>query len=852
MVAWAALGKAAMGGLKAGAKKVATDKLLNRKKKTNKRRASAKKIMGLDDKEKEGGGKQRGGALAIRPTMGLVNTERDFAPLSTSVGESDIIIIKKQVIQVRDILKDTHSAKEQERKNLRKAKQLDKKKKEEDKIETSKPKVKPKESKGGMKLPKPGLGIGNFLTWLAIGLIFAKLKELMPAIRNILKILKPIANFIGGLLEKTIGFIVGFIDLAYAGVENLEKLIVAIGGEGAGELFNKFGKLFTQLMNGALIAALVASRVGLFKKPKKPQDVDLDGKPKKPKKPKWQKNLKKWWKKTPVGKFIRNQKAAWKRFTRSVSRGPLGKIAKVLNPKNIGNWINTGGVDKALKGGVRNIGNFIKDPGKALQKIKVPKSVQNLTKNITQKIKPGKVLKNLQKTQVGTKVTNVLKDSQKALKNLQKTDIGKQVTQIGKKVTNVLKDPQKALKNLQKTQIGKQVTQAGKTLQNLNPFKGGMNLNIGKRLQQAGDNILKLGKGVMNSLPNFNKLGKKLGGALTTAYQNSQEWVKKRYDNVVDISKSLKSKFDNALKGAGNAFNSMKKGAQEAVMKKVLEPVMEFLQPLIKQLKGVGGSIMKTLQKIPGFDQITKVLNKFGGKGSKGLMKKLGGKAIPIIGGVVNMAFAYDRLSKGDSVGGLIEGTSGILDLIGLIPGGQFGPPISLGLDAYMFARDFVPQIQEGEDAAINALGLSGFKSSIDNIFSKLPGLGEIASMITGGDKKDETATSEGTKGTEGEKTTIKNTQKMDKTFKSGGNTYDLSQSMGGLTKEEYAALDASERNRLNRRLRIYENQNYKQKNADIISNKTISSEGLNTDPSYGSGGFMRVDTEIYIQPIEV
>ena len=33
---WAALGKAAMGGLKAGAKKVATDKLLNRKKKRSK------------------------------------------------------------------------------------------------------------------------------------------------------------------------------------------------------------------------------------------------------------------------------------------------------------------------------------------------------------------------------------------------------------------------------------------------------------------------------------------------------------------------------------------------------------------------------------------------------------------------------------------------------------------------------------------------------------------------------------------------------------------------------------------------------------------------------------------------
>ena len=277
----------------------------------------------------------------------------------------------------------------------------------------------------------------------------------------------------------------------------------------------------------------------------------------------------------------------------------------------------------------------------------------------------------------------------------------------------------------------------------------------------------------------------------------------------------------------------MKKGAQEAVMKKVLEPVMEFLQPLIKQLKGVGGSIMKTLQKIPGFDQITKVLNKFGGKGSKGLMKKLGGKAIPIIGGVVNMAFAYDRLSKGDSVGGLIEGTSGILDLIGLIPGGQFGPPLSMGLDAYMFARDFVPQIQEGEDAAINSLGLSGFKSSIDNIFSKLPGLGEIANMITGGDKTKKSKEDGGKEMSNAKSRMDENIQRLKNRKKYGGT--------GGPIEYEGKVYKPGEEG--------YE---------DIIKNITSTvnsgnSEGLDTRPSYGSGGFVPIEnTTTYIQPVEV
>ena len=43
---WAALGKAATGVVKGGAKKIAKDKLLNRKKTTDKRRAKAQAAMG--------------------------------------------------------------------------------------------------------------------------------------------------------------------------------------------------------------------------------------------------------------------------------------------------------------------------------------------------------------------------------------------------------------------------------------------------------------------------------------------------------------------------------------------------------------------------------------------------------------------------------------------------------------------------------------------------------------------------------------------------------------------------------------------------------------------------------------
>jgi len=416
--------------LKGRKKKVSTEKLMNR---------NGKGRGGQSVKKEE-----KGGVLAVRPSMGLVPDAKDLSPVSKSTGDSDIVIIKKQVIQVRDILKDTQSAKQKERVSRRKALQEEKRKAREEKIE--KPKVKPKESKSGLKTPKiEGLGIGNWLQWVAFGVILNKLLALLPALKKIFNIIRPIAKFILGVLEKAIGFVVGFIDLAYAGVENLEKLIVAIGGEGAGELFNKFGKLFTQVINGALIAALIGARVGLFKKPKGPKG------PKGPK-PKWQKNLKKWWKKTPVGKFIRNQKAGWKRFTRKISRGPIGKTLKALRPKNVGKFIMEGGIDKALKGGVKNVGKIAP---------KVLKTATRLGKTAVKTVTPAinavtKGVKTAVKTvtpAVKSTTKTATKTATKLTKNLSKTattaakTATKSATKLGK---TGLKTGLKALKSAKK------------------------------------------------------------------------------------------------------------------------------------------------------------------------------------------------------------------------------------------------------------------------------------------------------------------------------------------------------------------------------------------------------------------
>ena len=530
---------------------------------------------------------KKGGTLTVRPKATLAPIKKQSSSIS-KMGKKDedpILVIKTKVIKIEDLLKGTLAAEKKAADEKKKQQEQEDRSKQEQDVEKT-----PKSKEKGIKIPVPGKiksfwgNIKKFIGTVIFGWLALKLLPLLPKLMPIVKFLASTAEFIINIGGKILNGLVTFIDWGYKAVGATEKWIGDKFGEDAAEKFNSFTGILTKTMNLVIALGIAASAMS-GKKPDMPGSPK--GKPKK--KPKWQKKLQQKYKKSAVGKRVRNVQAFRKKFTR--------KISQALKPKNI--------------------------------------------------LKRGRIF-----------------------------------------------------------------------------------------LQGAGDTIVKVGKGVLNSLPDFNKLGKQLGGTLTNAYNTSSKWVRKRFDNVVEISKALKSKYDNALGAAGDAFKKMKKGAQEAVMKKVLQPVMEFLQPLIKKLKGMGGSIMKTLRNIPGFDQITKVLQKFGGEGSQGLLKKLGGKAIPIIGGIVNMAFAYDRLSKGDSIGGLIEGLSGLLDLSGLL-GFAPGPMISLGLDGYMFARDFVPQIQQGEEAAVKKLGLSGFKKNIDNIFSKLPGIGEIVKMITGGDKED-------------------------------------------------------------------------------------------------------------------
>ena len=270
-----------------------------------------------------------------------------------------------------------------------------------------------------------------------------------------------------------------------------------------------------------------------------------------------------------------------------------------------------------------------------------------------------------------------------------------------------------------------------------------------KSLRQAGrlkDFAGEQGKRLVSSLSN-------LPGWATEQYGRLSRAAKAGWENTVKASTAIAEKGKRWAGAAGQAikggFDNLSNGAKNFFLEKILTPIKGIVDPIGKKAAGIGQALFDRLKGLPGMEKAGEILKKkgIGGFGDiAGAGSKLGKRAaaiLPVIGGIVNLAFAYDRAANGDSIGALIEGTSGILDIAGLATAGA-GNVASMLLDGYMFVRDFIPQLQQGEEAVVDAVGARGLKDGIDNILSKLPNIGELITMFMGKTKEDETPTRSG------------------------------------------------------------------------------------------------------------
>ena len=253
------------------------------------------------------------------------------------------------------------------------------------------------------------------------------------------------------------------------------------------------------------------------------------------------------------------------------------------------------------------------------------------------------------------------------------------------------------------------------------------------RRQKQLQKLAKRFKPVTNFLSNL--APKNLLSKGKNIFEMGKTFVTKKYKK---ISKAVVNKFNQVTKGVSNAVSGLNKKVQEQIAKRVLEPFKKVLEPVIKPAKNLFDSLMKQIMKIPGLNKILKKIGITSLSDAPKIASKFGAKALPWIGGLFNLLFAYDRFANGDVIGGLIETVSGGLDIAGLFPA-------SMALDAYLFGRDLIPEIMGAEQAIINAIpGLAPLEKTASNIVSKLPDLGALTKMITGEAKKEEAVAKEG------------------------------------------------------------------------------------------------------------
>ena len=249
------LGKVAAGAIKGGAKKIATNKLLNREKKV---------MMGTKTEE------EKGGSLAIRPTTSLVSSPTSAIEKYSGAGqesggdgslEGTVIRIKTTVIQVEKLLGNSIAFQK---------KQLDKKRKvneraEVDKAEKDLEKKKPKQAKGKMKLKLPGKGIFSsiisFISNILFGYVMVRLVDFLPKLQAILPVLGEIADFVVNFAGGILNGLSTLINWGYKFVEMARGLVTNVFGEDGAAKFDIFMTNIKDLIQGFLLWKILGQKV---------------------------------------------------------------------------------------------------------------------------------------------------------------------------------------------------------------------------------------------------------------------------------------------------------------------------------------------------------------------------------------------------------------------------------------------------------------------------------------------------------------------------------------------------------------------------------------------------------------
>ena len=234
-----------------------------------------------------------------------------------SQGQSGILedlkVIHEKTLNIEDVLRKTLKIQKEDVRDQRFEANSKKRKSSENALETAGRKA-GNVGKGLIKPLKKGLDlVKNFILNTLLGALALKLLKFLPQLINFLGVAEPVFNWIEEFAGKLLGAVAGFIEFGYKAVDAVKGVVTNIFGEDGAKAFDTFTSVFTKFANLAMIVMMAAS--GMKKKPgEKPKGKG------KGKTPKWKKNLARKFKKTGLGKRLRNLKARRLRMRRGLTR----------------------------------------------------------------------------------------------------------------------------------------------------------------------------------------------------------------------------------------------------------------------------------------------------------------------------------------------------------------------------------------------------------------------------------------------------------------------------------------------------------------------------------------------------
>jgi len=422
--------------------------------------------MAVVDKNKLLGKVERGGDLMVRPTTSLVGSSG--GKITKTSDEKDVVYtISTKLVKVDKFLKGNLEAEKVQQKKEQKQKENELRAEQEADKEKPDDKKQEKESPKSL-IPKMSFldGIKKFLGDVLVGWLTFRLIKFLP---KIVKLLKPIAAFADFVIDvggKLLDGLVSFIDWGYKAVEGTRGWIEEKFGEGAAEKFDSFTTNLNSVMNIVIALGLAAAK---FRKPKGP-------KPPKGPKGRLRKAAERWFKKTRIGKTVRNAQAIRKKLTRNITRNikqRAGKVTQALNPKNwkmpqvkTPGWMKKAGaaIQKRIAGAdawiksipartrqmwddvAKRVGPYIDEMGQGIAN--AGKSIGAKWTEVTENMKPQKVIDDLM-AKVRPAIDDILKKNPiigKLLNNLKPKNARKAIQGLLNKAAS---NP--ALKKLIKT-----------------------------------------------------------------------------------------------------------------------------------------------------------------------------------------------------------------------------------------------------------------------------------------------------------------------------------------------------------------------------------------------------------------